>query len=109
MRNVSNSRSVGPSPARARSAARVTAAITAVTSLPSTVSPAIPYPTARSDNFAQAYCSLTGVDSPYWLFSTTKRTGSFQTAARFKASWKSPSLVAPSPVKLAATRRSPRS
>ena len=36
-------------------------------------------------------------------------TGSFQTAARFSASWKSPSLVAPSPVNAAATRCSPRS
>ena len=58
--------------------------------------------TARS-----AYCSTTGVDRPHWLFSTTKITGSFQTAARFSASWKSPSLVAPSPVKVAATRGSP--
>jgi phosphoribosylformylglycinamidine synthase len=37
------------------------------------------------------------------LFSITKRTGSFQTAARFSASWKSPSLVAPSPQNAAAT------
>ena len=41
------------------------------------------------------------------MFSTTNSTGSFHTAARFRASWKSPSLVAPSPVKAAATRRSP--
>jgi hypothetical protein len=34
-----------------------------------------------------------GVDSPYWLFSTMNSTGSFQTAARLTASWKSPSLV----------------
>ena len=35
-------------------------------------------------------------------------TGSFQTAARFSASWKSPSLVPPSPLNAAATRVSPR-
>ena len=63
----------------------------------------------RSARSAHAYCSVTGVERPYWLFSMTKRTGSFQTAARFTASWKSPSLVAPSPLKVAATRRSPRS
>ena len=49
------------------------------------------------------------MERPHWLFSMTNSTGSFHTAARFKASWKSPSLVAPSPVKVAATRFSPRS
>ena len=34
----------------------------------------------------------------------TKITGSFHTAARFTASWKSPSLVPPSPTNAAATR-----
>mgnify|MGYP003694206871 CR=1 FL=1 len=56
-----------------------------------------------------AYCSEVGVDSPYWLFSTMNSTGSFHTAARLTASWKSPSLVDPSPVNAAATRFSPRS
>ncbi len=62
-----------------------------------------------SDSRAQAYCSLTGVDRPYWLFSMTKSTGSFHTAARFTASWKSPSEVPPSPLNTAATRDSPLS
>ena len=48
-----------------------------------------------------------GVERPQWLFSITNSTGSFHTAARLSASWKSPSLVAPSPVNAAATRRSP--
>jgi hypothetical protein len=38
-----------------------------------------------------------------------KMTGSFHTAARFMASWVSPSLVPPSPEKASATRASPRS
>ena len=63
----------------------------------------------RSARSSQANCSRTGVERPYWLFSTTKSTGSFQTAARFTASWKSPSLVPPSPLNVAATRGSLRS
>ena len=47
-------------------------------------------------------------DMPYLLFSQTKTTGSFQIAARFTASWKAPSLAAPSPKKHATTWSSPR-
>jgi hypothetical protein len=39
----------------------------------------------------------------YRLFSQTKTTGSFQTAARFTASWKAPMFVVPSPKKQAVT------
>jgi hypothetical protein len=43
------------------------------------------------------------------LFSQTNSTGSFQTAAMFKVSWKAPMLVAPSPKKATATCSVPRS
>ena len=39
----------------------------------------------------------------YWLFSQTKTTGAFQTAAMFSASWKAPMFVVPSPKKQTAT------
>jgi hypothetical protein len=38
----------------------------------------------------------------HWLFSQTKSTGRFHTAARFSASWKIPSVAAPSPKKTTA-------
>ena len=41
----------------------------------------------------------TGIDSPYRLFSQTKMTGSFQSEAKFTASWNAPVLAAPSPKK----------
>ena len=47
------------------------------------------------------------VDMPYWLFSQTKMTGSFQIAAMFSASWKAPSLLAPSPKKQTVTSSRP--
>jgi hypothetical protein len=37
------------------------------------------------------------IDMPYLLFSQTNTTGSFQIAARLRASWKAPSFDAPSP------------
>ena len=43
------------------------------------------------------------IDMPYLLFSQTKITGSFQIEAMLSASWKAPSLVAPSPKKQTAT------
>ena len=45
---------------------------------------------------------------PYWLFSQMKMTGSFQIAAMFSASWKAPSLLAPSPKKHTVTSSWPR-
>ena len=39
----------------------------------------------------------------YWLFSHTKTTGAFHTAARLSASWNAPMLVVPSPKKQTAT------
>jgi hypothetical protein len=41
------------------------------------------------------------------LFSITRMSGSFQTAAMFSPSWKSPVEVPPSPMKLIATRSLP--
>ena len=45
----------------------------------------------------------------YWLFWTKNTTGRWNTAAKFSASWKSPSLVAPSPHMARTTVSSPRS
>ena len=107
IRNVFISRRVGPSPRRARAAASRTAATTAVTSFPSTTRPGIPYPAAASARSSTGSASSTGVESPYPLFSTTKRTGSRHAPARLSASWTSPSRVAPSPTKAAATASVP--
>jgi hypothetical protein len=52
---------------------------------------------------------LIEVYSMYRLFSQTNSTGSFHTAARLRASWKAPMLVAPSPKKATATWLVPRS
>ena len=56
-----------------------------------------------------ANCWSTGVEYAYWLFSSTKITGSFCTPAQFIASWKSPREVEPSPNQVIAQRCSPRS
>ena len=50
-----------------------------------------------------------GVCSPYWLFWQTNTTGSFHTAAMFRASWKAPMLLAPSPKLTTVTRSVPSS
>ena len=44
----------------------------------------------------------------YWLFSHTKTTGAFQTAAMLSASWNAPMFVVPSPKKQTATWPDPR-
>jgi len=44
----------------------------------------------------------------YLLFCTRNTTGALKTAAKFSASWKSPSLVAPSPMNAIATVGRPR-
>ena len=43
----------------------------------------------------------------YLLFWTTNTTGALNTAAKLSASWKSPSLVAPSPTNARATEPRP--
>ena len=47
--------------------------------------------------------SLRGMEMAHWLFWQMKTTGACQTAAKFRPSWKSPSLVPPSPMKATAT------
>ena len=44
-----------------------------------------------------AVCLDLGTDMAHWLFWQRKTTGTCQTPAKFSASWKSPSEVAPSP------------
>jgi len=50
-----------------------------------------------------AVCIFTGTEIAYWLFCTTKITGTFHTPAKLSASWKSPSDVPPSPTNAIAT------
>ncbi len=92
MRIVTASTSVGPSPASARSRAIRTTSNIASGSLPSALTPGKPYAAARSIGLT-ANCWSTGVEYAYWLFSSTKITGSFCTPAQFIASWKSPRLT----------------
>ncbi len=88
---------VGPSPARARATAAAEASYIASGSLPFTVTPVIPYASAREEISLTFIDSMRGVNSPYSLFWHTKITGSFHTAARFSASCQAPMFVAPSP------------
>jgi len=53
-----------------------------------------------------ADCAERGMEMAHWLFWTIVTTGAFQTAAKFRPSWKSPSLVPPSPMKQTATASS---
>src|SRR6478735_3410215 len=108
MRIVTASTSVGPSPASARSRATRTASNIASGSLPSALTPGKPYAAARSTGLT-ANCWSSGVEYAYWLFSSTKITGSFCTPAQFMASWKSPREVEPSPNQVIAQRASSRS
>src|SRR5204863_9997588 len=54
-----------------------------------------------------AVCLLLGTLMAQWLFWQMKTTGALNTPAKFMATWKSPSLVAPSPMYAAITVRSP--
>src|SRR5205809_388189 len=53
-------------------------------------------------------CFLSGTEMAHWLFWQTKTSGTCQTPAKFIASWKSPSEVAPSPKYAMTTASSPR-
>ena len=53
-------------------------------------------------------CREHGTLMAHWLFCTTNTTGALNTAAKLSAAWKSPWLVAPSPLKPRATMSSPR-
>ncbi len=107
MRMATSSMSVGPSPARARSAAQVNAPAIASGSVPSTVTPGMPYPSALSAKTRAAELSRTGVESAVWLFSRQKMTGSLRAAQRLIASCHSPSDDPPSPMNESATRACP--
>src|SRR3954471_23053903 len=54
-----------------------------------------------------AVCFAVGTLIAQWLFWQTKTTGALKTPAKFIATWKSPSLVAPSPMYAATTVGSP--
>src|SRR5216683_2370649 len=57
---------------------------------------------------SEAVCFEVGTLIAQWLFWQTKTTGALNTPAKFIATWKSPSDVAPSPMYAATTVRSPR-
>lgn len=67
----------------------------------------MPYPTALWASEGAAVCLASGTEMAKPLFCTRKTTGACQTAAKFSASWKSPSLVPPSPTMASATTSSP--
>ena len=56
---------------------------------------------------ADAVWMRRGVEIAHWLFWQRKITGSFNTPAKFMASWTAPSDVAPSPKNPIATAPSP--
>jgi hypothetical protein len=64
--------------------------------LPSTRTPGNPYPSARRQ-ISPAVCDAVGTLIAQPLFWQNRTSGRRRTPARFAASWKSPSLVAPSP------------
>ena len=74
-----------------------------MTSLPSTCSEAMPYPIPLYPSDGAALCFESGTLMAYLLFWTKNTTGALNTAAKLSASWKSPSLVPPSPTNAIAT------
>src|SRR5216683_2140444 len=76
-------------------------------SLPSTFTPANPYALALTAIDSLAVCRAVGTLMAQWLFWQMNTTGGLNTPAKFIATWKSPSLVAPSPMYAATTVRSP--
>ncbi len=66
-------------------------------SKPSTRTPGIPYATAFCAIVSLAICFEIGVEIAHWLFTQKKTVEVLRTDAKFMASWKSPSDVAPSP------------
>ncbi len=59
--------------------------------------PGNPYASAFWASDLEAVCSSRGIEIAHWLFWQKNTTGSSKTPAKFIASWKSPSEVAPSP------------
>jgi len=72
----------GPSPRRARATASPAASYTAITSMPSTTTPGMPYAAPRSALLLTEVEAVLGTEMAYRLSSTTKTTGSFHSAAR---------------------------
>src|SRR5665647_2974401 len=72
-------------------------------SLPSTCSEAMPLPIPLYPRDGAAVCLASGVLMAYLLLWMRNTTGALNTAAKLSASWKSPSLVAPSPTNAIAT------
>ena len=46
----------------------------------------------------ETVCAESGTEIAHWLFWQKNTAGTFQTAAKFRAAWKSPMLVPPSPM-----------
>ena len=80
------------------------AVLTASGSLPSTLTPGKPYPSARRARGSTRAISPIGVFSLQPLFSQTNTTGRERAAAVTKPSWTAPWLVAPSPNETTVTR-----
>jgi hypothetical protein len=78
------------------------------TSLPSTVTPGNPYPSALTEMSLTPACFDIGTEMAYRLFSHTNTMGSLWMPAKLRASCQSPSLVAPSPNQEPTTASSPR-
>ncbi len=70
--------------------------------------PGNPYASAFCAIVRECVCFFSGTEMAHWLFWHTKTTGTCQTPAKFIASWKSPSEVAPSPKYAMTTTSSPR-
>ncbi|BDZ59653.1 hypothetical protein GCM10025872_33100 [Barrientosiimonas endolithica] len=68
----------------------------------------MPYPIPLYASDGALLCFASGTEMAYLLFCTKKITGARKTAAKLSASWKSPSLVAPSPMNAMATASLPR-
>ena len=64
--------------------------------MPSTSTPGKPYASALRQMGATVWAA-TGTEMAHWLFWQKNTTGALNTAAKFHASWTSPSEVAPSP------------
>ncbi len=78
-------------------------------SLPSYMTPGMPYASPRSATFGMGICFSRGTEIAYWLFCTSVMRGRLWMPAQFSASWKSPWLVLPSPRQTNTTSSSPRS
>ena len=74
--------------------------------MPSTRTPGKPYASAFFQ-IGATVCCASGTEMAHWLFWQKNTTGALNTAAKFQASWRSPSEVAPSPKYTHTTPSSP--